>query len=84
MNKLFEELVGAFGVSGHEEEVREVIIEYLNSINVENKVDKLGNVIANIGEKNELEENRVMIVSHMDTMGFIVLYICLLYTSRCV
>lgn len=75
MNKLFEELVGAFGVSGHEEEVREVIIEYLNSINVENKVDKLGNVIANIGEKNELEENRVMIVSHMDTMGFIVLYI---------
>ncbi len=75
MNKLFEDLVGAFGVSGHEEEVRSVIVEQLNSLEVENKVDNMGNVIAKIGRSNGEEEKRIMISSHMDTMGFIVMYI---------
>lgn len=75
MNKLFEDLVGAFGVSGHESEVRSIIIEYLNSLGIENQVDKMGNVIATMGKKNQPEEKRTMVVSHMDTMGFIVLYI---------
>ena len=75
MNKLFEDLVGAFGVSGHESEVRSVIVEYLNSLEIENEIDKMGNVIASMGKKNQPEEKRTMIVSHMDTMGFIILYI---------
>ena len=75
MNKLFEGLVGAFGVSGHEHEVRSVIVEHLNFLEVENTVDKMGNVIATMGTKKQSEEDRVMVVSHMDTMGFIVLYI---------
>lgn len=75
MNKLFEDLVGAFGVSGHEEEVRSVIVEQLNSLEVENKVDNMGNVIAKIGRSNGEEEKRIMISSHIDTMGFIVMYI---------
>ncbi len=75
MNKLFEDLVGAFGVSGHEEEVRSVIVEQLNSLEVENKVDNMGNVIAKIGRSNGEEEKRIMISSHMDTMGYIVMYI---------
>lgn len=75
MNKLFEDLVGAFGVSGHEEEVRSVIVEQLSSLEVENKVDNMGNVIAKIGRSNGEEEKRIMISSHMDTMGFIVMYI---------
>lgn len=73
MNKLFEELIGAFGVSGHEAEVREVIVEHLNSLEVENKVDNLGNVIAYVGRDKEKE--RTMVVAHMDTMGFIVLHV---------
>ena len=75
MNKLFENLIGAFGVSGHESEVRSVIVEYLNSLGIENQVDKMGNVIATMGKKNQPEKKRKMVVSHMDTMGFIVLYI---------
>lgn len=75
MNKLFEDLVGAFGVSGHEEEVRSVIVEQLKSLEVENKVDNMGNVIAKIGKSNKEEEKKIMISSHMDTMGFIVMYI---------
>lgn len=75
MNRLFEELIGAFGVSGHESEIRNVIIEHLNSLGIENKVDNMGNVIAVLGNKNAEENKKVMISSHMDTMGFIVLYI---------
>ncbi len=75
MNRLFEDLIGAFGVSGHEDEVRIVIREHLNSLEIENYTDKMGNIIASIGKKNQSEEKRVMITSHMDTMGFIVLYI---------
>lgn len=75
MNKLFEDLVGAFGVSGHESEIRSVIVEYLNSLGVDNEIDKMGNVITSMGKKNLPEEKRTMVVSHMDTMGFIILYI---------
>lgn len=75
MDRLLEDLIGAFGVSGHEEEVREVIRGYLNSLEIENYTDKMGNVIASMGKKSQPEEKRVMITSHMDTMGFIVLYI---------
>ena len=38
MNRLFEELIGAFGVSGHESEIRNVIIEHLNSLGIENNL----------------------------------------------
>lgn len=75
MNKLFEDLIGAFGVSGHEEEVISVIMEYLNSLEIKNYRDTMGNVIATMGKNNQPHEKRVMITSHMDTMGFIVLYI---------
>jgi len=75
MNKLFEDLIGAFGVSGHEEEIRSVIVEQLSSLGVENKVDNMGNVIVALGKSNVDEEKKVMISSHMDTMGFIVMYI---------
>lgn len=75
MNRLFEGLIGAFGVSGHESEVRSVIVEHLNSLDIENRLDNMGNVIAVLGNKYSDESKKVMISSHMDTMGFIVLYI---------
>lgn len=75
MNKLFEDLIGAFGVSGHEEEIRNVIVEHLNSVGINNKIDNMGNVIATMGKSNQPEEKRIMISSNMDTIGFIVLYI---------
>jgi putative aminopeptidase FrvX len=75
MNKLFEELIGAFGVSGHEEEIRSVIVGQLESLKVETRVDNMGNVIATMGKSNGNEEKKVMISSHMDTVGFIVMYI---------
>ena len=75
MNKLFEDLIGAFGVSGHENEIRSVIVEHLNSLKIEHRIDNMGNVVATLGNSNVDEEKKVMISSHMDTIGFIVLYI---------
>lgn len=75
MNKLFENLIGAFGVSGHEDEVRSVIIEHLDSSGIEHRVDKMGNVIVAMGTTDQPEEKRVMVSAHMDTIGFIVMYI---------
>lgn len=74
MEKLLEALLSAFGVSGHEEEVRTVICEELNRIGAYHEVDKMGNVIVRIGRKLE-DEKRYMITAHMDTMGVIVTYI---------
>lgn len=75
MDKLLESLLSAFGVSGHEEEVREVIIEELNRLEAHHEIDKMGNVIVKMGKKSEVEEERLMITAHMDTMGVIVTYI---------
>lgn len=74
MNNLFEKLISAFGVSGREEEVREVIIEELNSLGVSYRIDKMGNIIVTLGDEKE-EEERLMLCSHMDTNGLIVTYI---------
>ncbi len=74
MEKVLESLLSAFGVSGHEEEVRSVICDELNRIGAYHEVDKMGNVIVKVGKKLE-EENRFMLSAHMDTMGVIVTYI---------
>lgn len=75
MDRLLESLLSAFGVSGHEEEVRQVIIEELNRLELCHEVDKMGNVIVKMGKKSEKEEERLMITAHMDTMGVIITYI---------
>lgn len=75
MDRLFEDLISAFGVSGHESEVRDVILNHLKKINVEFSVDLMGNIIISVGKKNALMEEKYMIVAHMDVSGFIVTYI---------
>lgn len=74
MDNLFEKLISAFGVSGHEDEVREIIIEHLSSLNISHRVDNMGNVIASLGEEKE-EDKRIMLSANMDTIGLIVTYI---------
>lgn len=75
MDRLLETLLSAFGVSGHEEEIRGVIIEELNRLELCHEVDMMGNVIVKMGKSSEKEEERLMITAHMDTMGVIVTYI---------
>jgi len=71
MEAVLNKLLSAFGVSGHEEEVRKVIIEELKDINCDVKEDKMGNLIIKLGAGNE----KLMFCAHMDEIGLIATYI---------
>ncbi len=71
---LVEKLVNAFGVSGYEKEVRNVIKEEVVGLADEITVDALGNLIvfkAGIGEN----KKKIMASAHMDEIGFQVIKI---------
>lgn len=71
MDKLLNNLVNAFGVSGSEEDVRNIIKEELKDIQCIIGEDKLGNLIVKLGEGHE----KMMFCAHMDTMGFMTSFI---------
>ncbi len=68
MFELLKRLCDAHGISGYEDEVREVIKEELENYVDEIRTDKLGNLIC-IRNGSEFEE---MICAHMDEIGFMV------------
>ncbi len=63
--------MNAFGVSGYEEEVREILKREIRKHISDIKVDKLGNLIAHKKGK----PPRIMIAAHMDEIGLIIKYI---------
>lgn len=71
MDVMLEKLLNAFGVSGHEGEVREVILEELKGIDCNVKEDKMGNLIVKLGSGTE----KIMFCAHMDEIGLIATYI---------
>lgn len=74
MMDLLRRLTETPGISGREERVREVIREELESLTDEVKVDTLGNVIG-VKKGTGDPAGRVMVVAHMDEIGFLVSYI---------
>lgn len=71
MFELIKKLTEAHGVSGNEEEVRDIIISEIKPYIDEFKVDALGNLIA-IKKGNA---RKIMIAAHMDEIGLMVTYI---------
>jgi endoglucanase len=69
--ELLRKLSNAHGVSGFEDEIKEIIKEELEDFVDEIKVDSMGNVIC-VKNGSQLE---LMVASHMDEIGFIVKYI---------
>lgn len=67
--KLLRELTEAPGVSGYEQEVREIIRKHLQNITVIEQ-DHLGSIVCR--KNGEAETPRIMIAGHMDEIGFIV------------
>lgn len=69
--ELLKKLCTACGISGDEDEVRNIILEeiqpYANQINVDN----MGNIIV-FKEGRKRAKRRIMISAHMDEVGFIV------------
>lgn len=71
MDCLLNKLVTAYGVSGREEAVREVIREELREVNCDIREDKMGNIIVKLGSG----EEKIMFCAHMDQIGVIATYV---------
>jgi len=67
--ELLRELTEARGISGYEEEVREIIRRHLREITVIEQ-DRLGSIVCRKDGKSDTP--RVMLAGHMDEVGFIV------------
>src|SRR4030066_2225005 len=67
--ELLRELSEALGVSGYEQEVREIIRKHLQGITVIEQ-DRLGSIVCR--KNGKAEKPRIMLAGHMDEIGFIV------------
>jgi endoglucanase len=71
---LLKELSEAFGVSGHEDAVRKLILDTIKDWVDEHHVDALGNLIAfKKGTGNA--RRKVMVSAHMDEVGLMIMHI---------
>ncbi|MDP3066117.1 MAG: M42 family metallopeptidase [Methanobacteriaceae archaeon] len=73
MKELLRKLSNASGVSGFEDQVRELMINELNGLVDDLEVDNMGNLIA--VKKGKPEGKKVMLAAHMDEIGLMVRYI---------
>jgi tetrahedral aminopeptidase len=70
---LMKRLTEAYGPSGHEEQIRDIIRAEVESLADEVRVDTLGNLIA--VKKGSGGGKRVMLAAHMDEIGLIISYV---------
>jgi putative aminopeptidase FrvX len=76
MKKLLQKLTEAFGPSGYEDNVREIVRADVESLADEIKVDVLGNLIARKRPSRQAKDSRkIMIAAHMDEIGLIVSHV---------
>ena len=69
--KLLKKLCLAFGPSGNEDDVRDIIIEEIKNKADDYYVDKVGNVIA-FKKGTKVPEKKRLFAAHMDEVGFMV------------
>ena len=69
---LLKRLTEAFGVSGCETQVRNIIIEEIKNCGVDISVDSMGNLIAFKLAEDNPDAKTIMLSAHMDEVGFIV------------
>ncbi|MCL7452322.1 MAG: M42 family metallopeptidase [Anaerolineae bacterium] len=73
MKDLMKRLTEAYGPSGDEEQIRDLIRAEVESLADELRVDTLGNLIA--AKKGQGGGKRVMLAAHMDEIGLIISYV---------
>ncbi len=74
MKELLEKLTNAFGPSGYESQVRDLILETIKDDVDEYRIDALGNLIARKGTRKE-NGKRIMVSAHMDEIGLMVTHV---------
>lgn len=76
MKKLLQQLTEAFGPSGYEDHVRNLICTEVEPLADETRVDALGNLIVRKKPtKPNGDTKRIMIAAHMDEIGLIVSHV---------
>ena len=70
--EVLEKLSEAFGVPGFEDEVRQVLREYIHQMGFETEVDRLGNLLVCLKGKTD---TKVMLDAHMDEVGLMISHI---------
>lgn len=76
MKQLLKTLTETFGPSGHEEEVRKIILKEARPLADEVRVDALGNLIVRKKPAaNAKTQKRIMLAAHMDEIGVIASHI---------
>lgn len=74
MKDLIHRLCEAYGPSGSEDEIRQVIVDEIKDIVDDFRADALGNLIA-VRRSHDGNGKRVMLAAHMDEIGIIVTHI---------
>lgn len=69
---MLKKLTDAFGCSGNESEVRNIIIEEIRDCGADISVDNMGNLLAFKLAKNNPDAKTILFAAHMDEVGFIV------------
>lgn len=69
---LLEQLSNAFGPPGHEDDVRDILIDVTKPLVDELRVDRVGNVIAT---RRGSQSDVLLLDAHMDEVGFLVAYV---------
>lgn len=75
MNELIQKLVTAYGPSGFEDGMRDLIRAEIEPYADDIRVDPMGNLIARVGQKQNGQGKKVMIAAHMDEIGIMVTHI---------
>lgn len=70
--ELLREVCLAPGAPGHEEQVRRLVLQHIESLADEISVDNMGNIIA---LKKGKSDKKVMVAAHMDEIAFIITHI---------
>lgn len=73
MKDLIKRLTEAYGPSGHEEQIREIIRAEVEPLADEIRVDVLGNLI--VRKQGSGSGKKVMLAAHMDEIGVIISYV---------
>lgn len=73
MLNTIKKLTSAYGVSGEEDEIREIIISEIQDIVDELWIDNVGNLI--VRKKGTNSINKIMLTTNMDTIGVMITHI---------
>lgn len=80
MNDLIKRLVEIPGPSGYESQIRNTVLEQIQTLAAEVRVDALGNLIARKGQlgtgaRNHKETHKIMLAAHLDEIGLMVTHV---------